>query len=582
MLYMSLRNLKVMNPIMPVMSESVNSVSGVAPAPSPRVCILTRKRLSYNTRVFRQAKTLTEAGYNVMIIAVAEAGLPAYEETAYYRLHRIQLTPHTFRRLKRIRAVIFRRLKRVRVVTFRRLKRIRAVIFRRSKRARVVTFRRLKRIRAVIFRRLKRVRAAIFRPLKKVRVFIFRRSKKVRVAIFRWLTLLIPEKIRERLKRPVYSILAAIGIFARTTCSGLASVLAVTALVSKFLPLPRLVRDIRGGANDVKVWWCQQTSYFSLRLRTFMINLDFFVKSLSIVRQNPAHIYHVHDSYPLLVAYVASKLHGAKLVYDAVEFGPDRVRPAGQPVSRLWGKIEAYIVRKADAVLATGESLASSIAQTYKISKPTVVMNSREYKQVYPTHTLSSQLRLDGKKIVLYMGAITKNYGLEQLVLAAPWIQNAVIVIMGPVTWKNFDSELRALVKKTGVQDRVFILKPVGREQVSSYVSSAHLGVIPIQKHYLNQVYALPNKLFDYIMARIPIAASDVHDIRQIVEMHQIGRIFDERDPKSIASVINQLLSDDIVYRRMKANLNQCAKVYCWEREATKLTQVYANLKVTA
>jgi len=528
-----------------------------------------------------------------MIIAVAEAGLPAYEETAYYRLYRIQLTPHTFRRLKRARAVTFRRLKRVRAVTFRRLKRVRAVIFRRLKRVRAVTFRRLKRVRAVIFRplkrvravtfrRLKRVRAVTFRPLKRVRAVIFRPLKRVRAVITRRLTLLIPEKIRERLTRPVYSILAAIGIFARTTRSGLASVLAVTALVSKFLPLPRLVRGVRGGANNVKVWWYQQTSYFSLRLRTFTINLDFFVKSFSIIRRNPAHIYHAHDSYPLLVAYVAAKLHRARLVYDAVEFGPDRVRPAGQPASRLWGKIEAYIVRRADAVLATGESLASSIAQTYKISKPTVVMNCREYKQVYPTHTLSSRLRLDGKKIVLYMGAITKNYGLEQLVLAAPWIQNAVIVIMGPVTWKNFDSELRALVKKTGVQDRVFILEPVGREQVISYVSSAHLGVIPIQKYYLNQVYSLPNKLFDCIMARIPVATGDIHDIRQIVEMHQIGRIFDERDPKSIASVINQLLSDDIVYRKMKANLNQCAKVYCWENEEKKFLQVYANLKVTA
>jgi len=307
--------------------------------------------------------------------------------------------------------------------------------------------------------------------------------------------------------------------------------------------------------------------------------LDFLLRSLWILRKQPCDVCHCHDSYPLLTGYVISKLRRAKFVYDAVEYGPDRNTPGGGLLWRVWYKVEEYMIRRADAVMTVGDSIASLLATTYGISTPTPVMNCRGYQEVAPTDFLRRRLATGGRRVALYAGCVTVNRGLEELILAARSLQNTVVVIMGHVTSIGFDITLRDLIRKANVEDRVFLIGPVASDEVIAVASSADLGVIPVRQSCLNHTYALPNKLFEYIMARLPIAgAAGITDVRRIVEDEGIGLVFDEQDPDSISDRIDAILSDDAQYQRMKANLDRCAQVYCWEREAEKLLAVYADL----
>jgi glycosyltransferase involved in cell wall biosynthesis len=245
--------------------------------------------------------------------------------------------------------------------------------------------------------------------------------------------------------------------------------------------------------------------------------------------------------------------------------------------------LEMHIVRKADAVITIGDELASLIARTYKIPKPYVIMNCPRYRRVLARNEqlLAAQLGLYSKRIVLYAGSITHNNGLEELIQAFDLLRDlddVVGVLMGPITSRGFDKYLKALIERLGLRERVFILEPVRPEQVVTYAATAHVGVIPIQKNCLNHHYALPNKFFEYIMARLPIASSDLPNVRRLVEQYQIGVIFDERDPSSIASAIRRLLVDQTFYQQVKNNLNQIAEKFSWERQAEKLLRVYQTL----
>ena len=449
------------------------------------VHILARKRLSYNTRVFKQAVSLANAGYDVTIISLAEPDLPAYETTKNYSQYRVPIDPIDFKLRRQFRRAYF-------------------AVVRKTK---------------SLFRR---TIGRVYRKLSK-------------------------QRKKQYLQKESHSNV---------------------------------------GLSDQKAFDTSKPNSgnrlnsLSSTVHSAFVSFDFFVQSLRIARKSPADIYHAHDSYTLLAAYALAKLHRARFVYDAVEFSRDRNTAARQipPVRWISQAIESFVIRRADAVMTIGDGLASLIQETFKIPQPIVVRNCPYYVG-QPTNGHALQiLGLESANIVLYVGSITHNNGLEELVMAAPYLHDAAVLIIGPTTYRGFDEKLKSLAAEIGAEKKVAVLGPVKPEEVVACMASAHVGVIPIQNNSLNHQYALPNKLFECITARLPIAASNLPNIRQVVESHGIGAIFDEKNPQDIARVINELLADEVAYKQIKDNLDKTATIYSWENESKRFLEAYDAL----
>jgi glycosyltransferase involved in cell wall biosynthesis len=103
--------------------------------------------------------------------------------------------------------------------------------------------------------------------------------------------------------------------------------------------------------------------------------------------------------------------------------------------------------------------------------------------------------------------------------------------------------------------------------------------VVLIQDTCRSYHFALPNKLFEYIQAGIPVVGSDLPEIAHIIRDNQIGEFVDPNNPDSIANAIQHLLNDPEYYTRSKLNTRRAAKIFNWERESSKLLDLYANLE---
>jgi glycosyltransferase involved in cell wall biosynthesis len=167
---------------------------------------------------------------------------------------------------------------------------------------------------------------------------------------------------------------------------------------------------------------------------------------------------------------------------------------------------------------------------------------------------------------------------LEQLVASAQDLaDDAVIVLMGH---DRLDGKLQQLTHEMDVGDRVRFRAAVPPEQVPRYVASADIGVMPTQAVKPSYVYGSGNKLFHYIMAGIPSAVSDQPEKRRIVETYDVGAVFDETDPRSIAQTINDLLADKDRYRQMCRNAKEAARAELnWGVEERKLISLYCSLQ---
>lgn len=440
------------------------------------VCILARKRLRYNARIHRQARSLSLAGYKVTVIALAEEGLPSYEETPYCTIHRIELTGTN------------------------------------------ITLKLLQFIRV---------------PYRLTRKILYRFSGA-------WHA---PAYLNRGLKAFLFIIRITI-----------------------IRPIRSLIQATRESRNQLF-----RILYQFQRAFSPPVDLAFGLKALPSILRYRADIYCSHDSYPLVAAYVFAKLHKARLVYDAVEFSPDRNVPKGLISSRLsslHNKVESRIIRKTDAVFTVGDSMASLIAEYYMIEKPTVILNCPEYMD---TVTPKPIINSSGRRVIIYAGSITSNNGLEQLIEAMQYVDNAVTVIVGPSTLSDYEEKLKKLIKELKLETRVYIKEALEQHEVIPSLSSADVGVIPIQKNCLNHIHISPNKLYEYIASRIPVATGDFPTVTPLVRTYKIGEIFDETNPESIGHTLNYVLANKDNY---KEALESCAERLCWENEALKLVEV--------
>jgi glycosyltransferase involved in cell wall biosynthesis len=293
-----------------------------------------------------------------------------------------------------------------------------------------------------------------------------------------------------------------------------------------------------------------------------------------------------HDNYALLAARRVAEESGALLVYDAVEITEHRLAThhsaLSKSVERLERREEAHIFRRAEAMITIGEALADWYEQRYDIPRPVVVRNCRHYWP-YRRH---EEIRRDcgigeGERLVVWFGRAYPDQGLERTIETARRLREdihvALVMLIMPA-WKEFAERLREQARRLGIDGRVHFLPHRQPNELIAYVSGGDVGLIPRPTESPNTYFSMPNKFMEMVMARLPIAVSNLVEMRTLVERYDIGRVFDVRDPAGIATTLEAML-EPALHKLLRANVMRAAEELCWERESQKLLAVYDRLR---
>ena len=308
--------------------------------------------------------------------------------------------------------------------------------------------------------------------------------------------------------------------------------------------------------------------------------LEYAAKVWQISRKEPiANVVHAHDGNTLLAASLAAKRIGAKLVYDAHELETGRNTANLKLASlykHIWAWPERLFIKKASAVITVSNGIADELVQIYGISKPTVILNVPNSFACLSSQKLRQALSIPkNKKIILYQGGVRQGRGIEQFIEAVHQLPNVFGVILGDGPMLD---EYQSKVK-SGDWSQVYFPGRVNLAMLLSYTTSADIGVVLTQNTCRNHYFSLPNKLFEYIHAGIPVVGSDLPEIAKVIREYQIGEITDPEDPQAIAAAIKRLLDDPAWYQRAKTNTKQAAAVFNWEQEGKKLLSLYSEIE---
>ncbi|MFK7845040.1 MAG: glycosyltransferase [Rhodothermales bacterium] len=294
----------------------------------------------------------------------------------------------------------------------------------------------------------------------------------------------------------------------------------------------------------------------------------------------PASVYHASDLYNLPALAKAASQHQAKLVYDARERYPYVASTAKRPwVSWFWEMIESRYIKQADVVFTVSQSIASHIAASYNVEMPAVLHNVPAFRAYEPSDVLRMAFHVPAtKKIVLHQGKMQKDRGCLLIARAMQHVEGAVLVFLGDGPLKPI---VEAEVERLGLADKIKFKPPVAPAELHAHTCSADIGVTLLEDTCLNHRYALPNKLFEYLMAGLPVLASDLPEIGRIVEEYDVGRVVYPEDPVEIGHVLQQIVDAPA---RDPESLTKSAKVletFNWEKASEVFWRKYKNLILT-
>ncbi|MDR5907497.1 glycosyltransferase family 4 protein [Franzmannia qiaohouensis] len=294
---------------------------------------------------------------------------------------------------------------------------------------------------------------------------------------------------------------------------------------------------------------------------------------LSLLKLRPA-VVHAHDVNVLPTAWLAARLCGAKLVYDAHEISSGR--EGYRKIGRLVAWIEKRIMPKAAGTITTTDARAKFFARAYKIPRPLVLQNRPRLAIVQGDDRIRETLGLSEPfPIVIYQGGQQPGRGLERLVKCSVDVPNAYFVFVGG---GSLHEELKQLAVSLGLENRVFFIPTVPLDDLPKYTSSADIGVQPIENTCLNHFTTDSNKLFEYVIAGLPVVASQLPEIGKVVREHDLGLLVPESDTQALASAIRKLVDAPELRQHYRANALKAAETLNWEAQECELVALYARV----
>ena len=303
-------------------------------------------------------------------------------------------------------------------------------------------------------------------------------------------------------------------------------------------------------------------------------------------------IVHANDFRMLGVgarAVVRAREHGreVKLVWDAHEFLPG-VKPWEENPRWHLAQMahERAYARAADAVVTVSEELATLLRETHDLpEQPSVVLNCPYASDASgvsddPGRAGAPSIRQAvgahaGQQVMVYSGAVSPARGLEVMVEGLPRLPDVVCALVVNKPESDYMKQILARARELGVLDRVRVLPYVPFDEVVPFLSTADVGVIPIN-HWPNHEIQLITKYFEYAHARLPMVVSDVRVMAETARDLGHGEVFTAGDVESFLTAVRAVLSNPQRYR--DAYTDDQLRAWTWETQAEVLDGVYSRV----
>lgn len=267
-----------------------------------------------------------------------------------------------------------------------------------------------------------------------------------------------------------------------------------------------------------------------------------------------------NDLDTLVASFLVSKLQKKQLIYDSHELFTEVPELIHRKfVKKTWEVLESWMFPKLQNVITVSPSIASFYNKKYKVSCK--VIRNFPYKQ---TIIESAKMSFpQNKKILLYQGSVNIGRGLELAIETIKLLPNYILVIVGD---GDIFENLKIKIRNERLHQKVFLLGKKTPAALKKITPLATVGISIEEDLGLNYRYALPNKMFDYIQANVPVITSNLPEMKNIIEKYNIGQVLFKRSPEALKRLV-----EEVSQNSYDNQLKKAGDVLHWKKEEEKL-----------
>jgi len=315
-----------------------------------------------------------------------------------------------------------------------------------------------------------------------------------------------------------------------------------------------------------------QRNYETIRFRLlfnkgFLFYAEFNIRLFIFLLFTKKDLLFSNDLDTLLPNYIIGKLQNKKLVFDSHELFseiPELVNK--QQVKKVWLFLEKTIIPKLQTVITVSDSIKKHYQNLYGISAIVI----RNIPKIEHINQKNFEIDAEEKKVILYQGSVNIGRGIELMIDTMALLDEYLFIVIGD---GDILEQLKEKVSNLSLHDKVKFIGKKTPEELKELTPNATIGMSLEEDLGLNYRYALPNKIFDYLHANVPVIVADLPEMRNLIKKHPIGEILTERTHKILAKTIINMTS--ISYEK---ELKTAKKELNWSEEKEKLISIFSKL----
>jgi len=283
-----------------------------------------------------------------------------------------------------------------------------------------------------------------------------------------------------------------------------------------------------------------------------------------------------NDLDTLPACYLAAILKRRPVVYDSHEYFTGLPELSNRRLVRyVWKTFERTIFPRLKYVITVSDSIAGLYEKEYGI-RPVVIRNlAPSSEKLKPVERNELNISEDEFVMIIQGTGINIDKGCEEAVEAVAGTEKLALIIAGGGDVLNYVKEMTG---RLNIMNRVKILPPMQWNELIRYTKTADAGLVLEKDTNLNYRFSLPNKLFDYISAGIPVIAADLPEISAVVTKYNCGIIIPGVTPGEISEAVELLRKNKSLSEELKKNAVKASLELNWERESWKVRDFYRNL----
>ncbi len=332
--------------------------------------------------------------------------------------------------------------------------------------------------------------------------------------------------------------------------------------------------------------------YQTDRLKTwfkssFLFYLEFNVRLFFRLFRENGGIYLGNDLDIMPATLLMAKLKKKPLVYDSHEYYLGIAGLEKKPVRRyIWKLVEARVFSNLSYMYTVSDSIHNLYRRNYR-KKLYVVRNLPLKSPSQPNLTAEETAWIksidetipDNKNLLLFQGAgINESRGAEELVYSMLFLDAAKfhLLILGG---GDVVGKLKKIIEQNHLSEKITLIPKVPFNILDHFTRKAQLGLSIDKPAIQNHKYSLPNKLFEYLHAGVPVLASRLIEQENIINQYDVGTFIEEHRPEHIAEKIREIFDNPELLERWKRNSFRVREELNWENESKIVLDIFKQVE---